>query len=105
MTCSAFDMIYSNEKIKALGLNWIHEMSVVHRDLKPANILIDSHGVLKISDFGFAALKSNRTKDKKEIAVGTARYMAPEVLRGQINSNQSINQQTNNQNLNIKIKI
>ncbi|KXN66426.1 Pkinase-domain-containing protein, partial [Conidiobolus coronatus NRRL 28638] len=34
------------------GIAFCHESRVIHRDLKPQNLLIDSHGNLKIGDFG-----------------------------------------------------
>lgn len=38
-----------------LGLQAIHNMSVVYRDLKPDNILMAADGSTKLSDFGLAA--------------------------------------------------
>lgn len=37
-----------------LGLEHMHNRSVVYRDLKPANILIDENGHVRISDLGLA---------------------------------------------------
>ncbi|RME84977.1 MAG: serine/threonine protein kinase, partial [Planctomycetota bacterium] len=75
------------EKIKILieickGLSYAHNKGVVHRDIKPANILIRSDGMVKISDFGIAAIIGDRKKGEEltmtGMGMGTLRYMAPE---------------------------
>jgi serine/threonine protein kinase len=50
----------------------------MYRDLKPENILIDSHGFLKIADFGLAKHFGQRSFS----FCGSIEYMAPEILRG-----------------------
>lgn len=60
-----------------LALEYLHLNNVVYRDLKPENLLIDVDGYLKISDFGFAKIISNRTYT----LCGTPEYVAPEVIR------------------------
>ena len=40
----------------AEGLAYAHEQGIIHRDIKPQNILIDGHGVPKISDWGMSRL-------------------------------------------------
>nr|XP_032801140.1 beta-adrenergic receptor kinase 2 [Petromyzon marinus]XP_032801141.1 beta-adrenergic receptor kinase 2 [Petromyzon marinus] len=61
-----------------LGLEHMHNRSVVYRDLKPANILLDEHGHVRISDLGLAC---DFSKKKPHASVGTHGYMAPEVLQ------------------------
>ncbi|XP_056323335.1 G protein-coupled receptor kinase 5 [Danio aesculapii] len=62
------------------GLDHLHKHSVVYRDLKPENILLDYEGHIRISDLGLAEiLPENKLVNGR---VGTAGYMAPEVVAG-----------------------
>ena len=63
----------------ALGLEFLHSMGIVHRDIKPANVLLDGELHAKIGDFGIATRFAMETLTAD---VGTARYMAPEILFG-----------------------
>uniref|UniRef100_A0A8C8RKA6 Interleukin-1 receptor-associated kinase 4 n=1 Tax=Pelusios castaneus TaxID=367368 RepID=A0A8C8RKA6_9SAUR len=67
------------------GISFLHENNHIHRDVKSANILLNESFVPKISDFGLAraSVKFTQTIMTDRI-VGTAAYMAPEALRGEI---------------------
>lgn len=59
-----------------LALEYLHAQNIIYRDLKPENLLLDRHGHVKITDFGFA-------KDVPDITwtlCGTPDYLAPEVV-------------------------
>ena len=63
----------------ALGLEFLHSVGIVHRDIKPANVLLDGGLHAKIGDFGIATRFAMETLTAD---VGTARYMAPEIIFG-----------------------
>ena len=65
------------------GVGAAHLVNVVHRDLKPQNILISDSGVVKIVDFGVAAVTSDMGTRLTRVGtlLGTPTYMAPEQVR------------------------
>jgi len=44
--------LYTAELVSAI--THLHALGFVHRDLKPENVLLDSHGHVKVTDFGLA---------------------------------------------------
>jgi serine/threonine protein kinase len=77
----------------AEALEAAHERGIVHRDLKPANIVVTPDGVVKLLDFGLAAIAPaagdplgsptiTMQTAQSRIIMGTAAYMSPEQAAG-----------------------
>eukprot|EP01126_Amoeba_proteus_P023430 TRINITY_DN2354_c0_g2_i5.p1 TRINITY_DN2354_c0_g2~~TRINITY_DN2354_c0_g2_i5.p1 ORF type:complete len:482 (-),score=126.83 TRINITY_DN2354_c0_g2_i5:202-1647(-) len=66
-------------KVLLETIQYMNSRGVAHRDLKPDNLLITKDRQLKVSDFGLSKDFSN---EEMVTSVGTACYVAPEVLSG-----------------------
>jgi WD40 repeat protein/serine/threonine protein kinase len=66
----------------AEALAYAHARGVVHRDIKPSNLLLDTSGVVWITDFGLAKAEEGDLTATGDL-LGTLRYMAPERLQGE----------------------
>ena len=79
------------------ALEAAHEKAIVHRDLKPANLKVTPQGVVKVLDFGLAAVMQGPASSDGDPAnsptltmratqvgmiLGTAAYMSPEQAAG-----------------------
>ncbi|XP_076359220.1 TBC domain-containing protein kinase-like protein isoform X2 [Tachypleus tridentatus] len=65
-----------------LALEYIHRLGIVHRCLCPQNFLIDNQGHIKLSNYGLYYMTENGTC--VPFPIGTPKYIAPEVLVGDV---------------------
>ncbi|KAL1635233.1 Nitrogen permease reactivator protein [Diplodia intermedia] len=64
------------------GVSYLHGMGLAHRDLKLDNVVVNEHGIMKIIDFGSAAVYRYPFETEIVLAsgiVGSDPYLAPEV--------------------------
>jgi serine/threonine protein kinase len=66
----------------AEGLQYAHDRQIIHRDIKPANIMVLGDGLVKITDFGIARMRTNEVKTMTGMILGSPKYMSPEQVSG-----------------------
>ncbi|MBZ2197494.1 protein kinase domain-containing protein [Occultella gossypii] len=68
------------------ALEFSHRAGVVHRDIKPANVMVTPDSRIKVVDFGIARVGSDAaaTATQTHALLGTAQYLSPEQVRGEI---------------------
>src|SRR5262249_41196815 len=59
-----------------------HGKGVIHRDVKPSNVLLTTVGSVKVTDFGIAQSGGGEALTEPGVVLGTAGYLAPEVVAG-----------------------
>jgi len=74
----------------AEALHYAHSHHTLHRDIKPANLLLDSQGVVWITDFGLAKAMDQDHVTQTGTMAGTLPYMAPEQFSGQVDARSDI---------------
>lgn len=62
------------------GLAAAHAAGIIHRDMKPENIMLTDRGRVRITDFGLAKATSQATLATTGMLLGTAGYLAPEMI-------------------------
>ncbi|RXH90440.1 hypothetical protein DVH24_035204 [Malus domestica] len=87
--CNERNLLSWEERIKVLkdvasGILYLHEgweAKVLHRDIKSSNVLLDKDMNARLGDFGLARMHLHGEMTGTTQVVGTAGYMAPEVVR------------------------
>ncbi|KAJ6242178.1 serine/threonine-protein kinase tnni3k-related [Anaeramoeba flamelloides] len=65
------------------GVQYLHSKNIIHRDLKSPNVLLDEKHNAKLTDFGLSkSMDISESITSNNTIVGTPRWMAPELLRG-----------------------
>lgn len=59
-----------------------HKRGIIHRDLKPSNLMMTAEGIVKITDFGIAKVRSETDLARVSTRIGSTSYMAPEQILG-----------------------
>src|SRR5512133_45000 len=71
------------------AVGYAHQRGMVHRDIKPANIMLDVQGQAILMDFGIVKILGGDSHTSTGAVVGTARYMSPELIRGEVADHRS----------------
>jgi serine/threonine-protein kinase len=66
------------------ALRHVHDHGIIHRDLKPSNLILNSSGVIKLTDFGIAKLFASTHLTATGGIVGTAEFLSPEQAGGKV---------------------
>jgi serine/threonine protein kinase len=64
------------------ALSYLHSEGIIHRDIKPENIMIEKPLRAIVMDFNLASSKELTLLTREGFAVGTPRFMAPEIFKG-----------------------
>ena len=65
------------------AIHYLHERDILHRDIKPENILLTEEGRALLIDFNLGLDMDLTALTRTGCIIGTPRYMAPELWKGQ----------------------
>lgn len=66
----------------ASAVKFAHENGIIHRDLKPQNVMVNSQGILKVTDFGIARAVTASSLTHTGSMMGSVQYFSPEQAQG-----------------------
>jgi serine/threonine protein kinase len=72
------------------ALAYAHQQGVLHRDIKPANLLLDTQGIVWVTDFGLAKAGDQEGLTHTGDVLGTLRYLAPERFQGRADARSEV---------------
>ncbi|KAK1442194.1 protein kinase-like protein [Babesia gibsoni] len=70
------EYIFSIFKKVVMGLQYIHEQSVIHRDIKSPNIMLKDNDVVRLGDFGLSDTFASKNASKKTKSSRTLEFAA-----------------------------
>ncbi len=66
------------------AVGYANKRGLIHRDIKPANIMINMQNEAILMDFGIVKITGGSRHTATGAVVGTALYLAPETVRGEL---------------------
>jgi WD40 repeat protein/serine/threonine protein kinase/tetratricopeptide (TPR) repeat protein len=74
----------------AAALEYAHKQGILHRDIKPSNLLLDTGGMVWVTDFGLAKADDQQDLTHTGDILGTLRYMPPEAFDGRADARSDV---------------
>ena len=72
------------------ALEYAHKQGINHRDIKPSNLLLDTQGMVWVTDFGLAKVDDQKNLTQTGDVLGTLRYMPPEAFEGKTDARSDV---------------
>jgi serine/threonine protein kinase len=71
------------------ALGYAHAHDMIHRDVKPAHIMLSESGQAILTGLGMVQILFSDRLGSTETLIGTASYMSPEVIKGEVADHRS----------------